>query len=80
MSKSRMLSALSAPQCRQTFIQCAGICSLAGSEFIMCVVQHEDRLASLDRREADLKAQQQSLNTNQQTFKDKEGVLPLSHF
>jgi len=37
------------------------------------MVQHADKLAALDRRESDLKAQQHSLANDAQAFKDKEG-------
>jgi len=37
------------------------------------MVQHVDKLAALDRRESDLKAQQHSLGSDAQAFKDKEG-------
>lgn len=36
-------------------------------------MQHEDRLAALDRREADLKAQQQSITTTIEAHRNKEG-------
>ena len=38
------------------------------------VVQHEDRLAALDRREADLKAQHQSIASTVEAHKNKEGM------
>ena len=40
-----------------------------------CVLQHADRLAALDRREADLKAQQHSLNNSLEASKNKDGKL-----
>jgi hypothetical protein len=40
---------------------------------LLCVVQRADKLAALDRRESDLKAQQHSLANDAQAFKDKEG-------
>lgn len=43
------------------------------------MVQHADKLAALDRRESDLKAQQHSLASDAQAFKDKEGENPNSH-
>ena len=48
--------------------------------FIFCLawtlcglVQHADKLATLERREADLKAQHNALANDAQHFKDKEG-------
>ena len=37
------------------------------------MVQHADKLAALDRRESDLKAQQHSVANDAQALKDKEG-------
>ncbi len=37
------------------------------------MVQHADKLAALDRRESDLKAQQHSLANDAQALRDKEG-------
>ena len=37
------------------------------------VVQHADKLAALDRREADLKAQLQGLANDAQELKNKDG-------
>ena len=39
----------------------------------MCVLQHADKLAALDRREADLQAQLHALASNTQELKNKEG-------
>ena len=38
------------------------------------MVQHADKLAALERRESDLKAQQHSLANDAQALKDKEGA------
>ena len=39
------------------------------------VAQHADKLATLERREADLKAQHNALANNAQELKDREGEL-----
>ena len=45
---------------------------LTGS-MLLAVLQHADKLAALDRREAELKTQQDSLSAAVQAAKDKEG-------
>ncbi len=42
---------------------------------MLALLQHADKLAALDRRESDLKAQQHSLANDAQGLKDKEGEL-----
>ena len=42
-------------------------------------MQHADKLAALERREADLRAQLNGLANDAQEFKNKDGVASLHH-
>ena len=54
----------------------AVICIIWWRYMIMCAwcLQHEDKLAALDRRDADLKAQLHALANDAQQLKNKEGL------
>ena len=66
--------------CKQWQSYCMGRSLLGISPFdltwTLCgVAQHADKLATLERREADLKAQHNALANNAQELKDREGEL-----
>ena len=53
------------------------LCCLPSCLYWWSVVQHADKLATLERREADLKAQLTDLANDAQELKNKEGTVVL---